>query len=382
MGRRVDPLFELMFVAKYLEEGRALLKGARRVVNYERDRAKPELLRELETKIADLKSALKARTEKKVDDAEKNLLPLLSRVQPSRNHRGIRDNIELIIVAVVLALGIRAFYLQPFKIPTGSMQPTLNGVIGHKTETAPPNVLIRAFQFATIGRTYEEVICKAPQDQIVGITPATVKRFWDGSLIQMASGSRYAVGISPSVLTRQMGLRIGQSFSQGEPIVRGYADLGDQLFVDKVTYNFVGAHRGDVFVFRTNQIDGIEPGPDGSSQHYIKRLAGLPGDTLRIDQPQLYINGKGATEYGFQRVESRQGKYTGYTNNLPGFMSMRYLGEPNATVAVPSKNYFALGDNSADSADSRYWGFVPQVNIVGRGLFVYWPFTNHWGFVR
>src|ERR1700738_2738256 len=109
MGRCVDPLFELMFVAKYLEEGRALLKGARRVVNYERDRARPEQLRELEAKIVDLKAALKARTEKKVDEAEKNLLPLLTRVQPSRTYRGIRDNIELIIVAIVLALGIRAF---------------------------------------------------------------------------------------------------------------------------------------------------------------------------------------------------------------------------------------------------------------------------------
>jgi signal peptidase I len=382
MGQRVDPLFELMFVAKYLEEGRALLKGARRVVNYERDRAKPEQIGQLEAKVSDLKAALKAKSEKKVDEAEKNLIPLLTRVQPTRTLRGIRDNLELIIVAIVLALGIRAFYLQPFKIPTGSMQPTLNGVIGHKMETAPPNMLIRAFQFVALGRTYEEVICQAARDQIVRVTPATINHFWDGSMIQMASGARYPVGISPSVLSRQMGLRVGQTFSQGEAIVRGYADLGDQLFVDKVTYNFVGAHRGDIFVFRTNEIDGIEPGPDGSSQHYIKRLGGLPGDTLRIDQPQLFVNGGPAVEFGFKRVESRAGDYTGYTNNLPGFMSMRYLGDRNATVNVPPHNYFALGDNSADSADSRYWGFVPQDNVVGRGLFVYWPFTNHWGFVK
>jgi signal peptidase I len=197
MGRPVDPLFELMFVAKYIEDGRALLKGARRVVNYERDRAKPEQIGQLEAKVTDLKVALKARSAAKVDEAEKNLIPLLNRVQPTRTMRGIRDNIELVVVAIVLALGIRAYYLQPFKIPTGSMQPTLNGVIGHRMETPPPNILVRAFQFVTLGRTYEEVICKAPRDQIVRIMPATVNRFWDGSIIQMASGERYPVAISP-----------------------------------------------------------------------------------------------------------------------------------------------------------------------------------------
>jgi signal peptidase I len=371
-----------MFTPKYVEEGRAFVKGARKVVNYQRDRAKPEQLAEVEATITELKAALKGRSEKKVGDAEKKLLPLLNRVQPPRTHHGIRENIELIIVAIVLALGIRAYYLQPFKIPTGSMQPTLNGVIAHRIDSPPPNILVRAFQFATLGRTYEDVICKAPKDQIANVSATTVNRFWDGAVIQMASGDRYTVGISPEVLGRQMGLRIGQMFSKGDPIVRGYADLGDQLFVDKLSYNLVGVHRGDVFVFKTNGIDGIQPGPDDSSQHYIKRLAGLPGNTLRIDQPNLFINGADATEFGFKRVESRQGNYTGYTNNLPGFAPMSYLGNPSATVTVPPKNYFALGDNSADSADSRYWGFVPESNIVGRGLFVYWPFTPHWGFVK
>ena len=63
--------------------------------------------------------------------AENELLAIVGKVQPPREYQGIRENVELFVVAIVLALGIRAFYLQPFKIPTGSMQPTLNGVIGH-----------------------------------------------------------------------------------------------------------------------------------------------------------------------------------------------------------------------------------------------------------
>jgi signal peptidase I len=371
-----------MFTPKYLEKGRALVKGARKVVNYQRDRATPEQLAAIEEKVNDLKAALKSRSKDKVHEAEQKLLPMLNRIYPICNHHAIRENVELFIVAIVLALGIRAFYLQPFKIPTGSMQPTLNGVIAKRMETPPPNLWVRTFQFLTLGRTYEDIICKAHVDQIIKITAAKVNHFWDGSVIGMASGDTYAVGISPEVLKYQMGLHIGQTFSQGQPIVRGYADLGDQLFVDKFSYNLFGVHRGEVFVFRTNGIVGIQPGPDLSSQHYIKRLAGVPGNTLRIVQPQLFINGKEATEFEFKRVESQKDGYTGYTNNLPGGGLMLYLGDPNSTITVPSKSYFALGDNSANSADSRYWGFVPEINVVGRGLFVYWPFTKHWGIVR
>jgi signal peptidase I len=368
-----------MFTPKYIEEGRALAKAARKVINYRKDVARPEDLERVRENLTDLNVALKKRSSEGVQKAEKELLPSLGKVQPLRELSGIRENVELIVVAIVLALGIRAYYLQPFKIPTGSMQPTLNGVIGHRTEAPPPNIFVRAFQFVTLGRTYEDVVCEEATDSIDSISPAKVNPFWDGSVIRMSSGKTYRVGIDPRSLEDQMRVGPGQTFKKGEPIVRGYADLGDQLFVDKFSYNLFGPHRADVFVFRTNGILGIPPGPNLESEHYIKRLGGVPGDTLRIQQPKLFVNGQEAKEYAFQRVESQQNGYTGY-RNVP--RDTMYLGDPNATVTIPEGSYFALGDNSANSYDSRYWGFVPWQNVVGRGMFVYWPFSSHWGFVK
>jgi signal peptidase I len=371
-----------MFTPTYIKEGQQLLKAAQKVVNYRKDIAKPEALdRTRETMVA-LKAAIKQRSPGKVEELGKKLVPLIGKVQPPHDHDVIREYVELILVAIVCALGIRTYYLAPFKIPTGSMQPTLNGIIAHSTKTPPPNFLVRAFQLITLGRTYEDVVSEVDGDTVVDIRPVKLRYFWDGSEIAMSSNRAYRVGIDPRILQSQMNVTLGRTFHKGEPIARGYVDLGDQLFVDRFTYNFMPPRRSDVFVFRTNGIEGIREeglgGPeDGAGQSYIKRLAGVPGDTLRIDQPKLFVNGQEAVEEGFRRVASRLNGYTGYRNGAPA-----YLQDPNSTVTVPPNNYFALGDNSANSADSRYWGFVPARNIVGRGLFVYWPFTSHWGFVK
>ena len=371
-----------MFTPKYIQEGRALLKAARKIIHYRKDVSSPEDLAAVEKLMIELRAALRARSAEKVRAVERPLLDRLGKVEAPSRHRSLTENVELVLVAVVLALGIREYFLQPFKIPTGSMQPTLNGVIAKRMTDPAPNPLVRAFEFLTIGRTYEDVLSQEDNDVIVAIRPAKVNVLWEGSAIIMRSGRVYHAGITPEVLRYQLRLGEGERFRRGQPILRAYADLGDQLFVDRFSYNFSLPQHANVFVFKTNNILGIPPAPDGTSQHYIKRLAGLPGDTLRIDAPMLFINGKPAEEPGFRRVESRQDGYTGYTNDRPDLLSMVYLATPAATVQVPEHAYFALGDNSANSLDSRYWGFVPEENVVGRGLFVYWPFTKHWGFVR
>jgi signal peptidase I len=107
-------------------------------------------------------------------------------------------------------------------------------------------------------------------------------------------------------------------------------------------------------------------------------LAGTPGDNLRIKAPKLFINGHEALNHPFQRVMSCENGYQGYSN--PG--AAEYLSTPKETFTVPGHAFFALGDNSYNSSDSRYWGIVPERNVIGRGFFVYWPFSERWGFIR
>jgi signal peptidase I len=380
-----------VFTQDHITQGRALAKAAQRLINYRKDIASSDLVESVRTELGGLKTALKKRSKNEVEKAQKTLEKSLHRLDPPHPNAIIREYVELILVVVVIAIGLRTYYLQPFKIPTGSMQPTLNGIIAKKMDGPAPNPFVRAFQFLALGRSYEDVVASEESETVSSIVPEKVRYFWDGAVITTRSPSsavhNYVVGISPEVLERQLEVYPGLTFRRGEPIVRGYADLGDQVFVDKVAYNFSLPKHGDIFVFKTNQIIGITPAPDGSSQHFIKRLAGLPRDILQIKEPNLFINGKPARQFVFKRVESRKDGYTGYTNDhtakgFEGGVKMEYLGDPTATARVDPHTYFALGDNSANSLDSRYWGCVPEKNVVGRGLFVYWPFTNHWGIVR
>ena len=101
-----------------------------------------------------------------------------------------------------------------------------------------------------------------------------------------------------------------------------------------------------------------------------------PVTRLRIDPPLLFINGKKAEGFGLRARDGGGRRYRGYGPG--GALSA----EPTKSFIVPAHGFFALGDNSYNSYDSRYWGPVPDENLVGRGLFVYWPFNPHWGLIR
>jgi signal peptidase I len=226
-----------------------------------------------------------------------------------------------------------------------------------------------------LGRHYFDL--KAEEADVVrGLQERTYANFFTFTDI-VCRKRTYTLFVSREPLARYFNVRIGGEYHAGETIACGYMDTGDQVFVDKVSYNFVKPSAGDVFVFKTTGIRKIEDGlnPALGSQHYIKRLAGMPGQTLRIAPPKLFVNGEVPQQFVFQRVISAKDGYKGYSN-------MGILGAPEATYTVPPHRYFALGDNSYHSSDSRVWGPVPERNVAGRGLFVYWPFSKRWGFIR
>lgn len=171
--------------------------------------------------------------------------------------------IESMVVAFLLAMVIRAFVIQAFKIPTGSMRTTL----------------------------------------------------LEGDLILV---NKFIYGATVPFTNYKL------------PAVRKPA-------------------RGDVIVFIY---------PQDPKKDFIKRLAGLPGEQVEIREGTLYINDKPVLD----RVFSQR-----YYYNRGDF------GQENKKIIVPADNYFVLGDNSASSQDSRYWGFVPQTNILGKAIVIYWP---------
>jgi signal peptidase I len=232
---------------------------------------------------------------------------------------------------------------------------------------------IRVFEKVFCGRGYVDVVCE--ESGTLNDVREIEQGFalFAGKATILTIGPReYRVPMESRKLWNDFNLREGQRFAAGQPIVRCVLHNGDHIFVDKVTYNFRRPRRGEVFVFETKGIEGTR------GEFYIKRLAGVGGDRLRIASPDLFVNGQRAAEPGIGRVMSRKDGYNGYQNpeRLQGFT---YMTSPDETLTVPPKHYFALGDNSYHSSDSRAWGSVPHRNLVGKAWLVYWPFSGRSG---
>lgn len=403
------PMFFL--TPRYLKHARLLHKGVTRFINYKRDVLPPAKLEEIIALRGSLEDAMRSRDRARIDTLSVEINTSCERALPNAAHSEIADNIEVFFVAIVIALGIRTYIAQPFKIPTGSMQPTLYGLVAEHTDEDPtPNMAKRIKDWVT-GRSYFNVTAsrsgwlraKEPvtEHSFLGFFAHCRLHFEDGGsqwiwapMRQLATeGGNANLGlqrylnlpitadgkdITPDAqVQRRISEDIGAVYiTEGQLLARGKLDTGDHVLVNKFSYHFRRPVRGEVFVFTTQNIGGIQVKPEEGSQHYIKRLAGVPGDEVEVVSPLLKINGKVAEEPGFKRVMSGtlqepKDEYRGYG---PNGAQLRFLLRPH--------QYVALGDNSYSSSDSRYWGVVPERNLVGPALFCYFPLGRNWGLIR
>lgn len=127
-------------------------------------------------------------------------------------------------------------------------------------------------------------------------------------------------------------------------------EINDRLIIEKISYRFRTPQRGDVVVFSPTDTLREQNFKDA----FIKRVIGLPGDTVEVKGGTVYINGEPLREKYIE--ESPDYKY--------------------GPVKVPQDQYLVLGDNRNNSYDSHYWGFVPRDNLIGRALVRFWPLNR------
>ena len=180
------------------------------------------------------------------------------------------------------------------------------------------------------------------------------------------------------------GLEENQFCRKGDIKADGFLSMGDHLFVERFSIYLSPPERGEVMIFTTDGLMvGGEPLSASSGFYYVKRLAALPGDTVRLKDNQLYVKPAGEKEFKpIQILAPRSAKlYSGkggYQGHLSVMDNYRLFGAEEDYV-VPADHYFMLGDNSAFSLDSRFFGAVPRSNLVGRSWFIFWPFSRRWG---
>lgn len=358
---------------RYRKMVRHLLHEARHARNMREDIASPEDLQAVTVAEDALRMAWKAKSPEQVDAAAEQVAAAVERIYPTRKYPRVRENVEIIAVAVAVAMGFRTYFVQPFKIPTGSMQPTLYGITvkpqnGRQWHDFFPLNLVSLTLF---GDRYVEVRAKAS-----GLVDERV----DAS----DEAYRFYVGGVPHLIQRGMTVffRPGETRVQaGQLLASGRVRLGDHIFVNKVRYNFTRPGRGDIFVFSTHGIDYPRIRTDS---FYIKRLAGLPGESLAIDPPYLVADGHQVTEpYPFHRLlHGLEQGYLGYQLPLTDATTPVKLGKRTDLLRLSPTQYLPLGDNTRFSLDGRYFGGVERRNIVGPAFMVYWPISPRWGFVK
>lgn len=353
--------------------GREWLHHAQVCRSMREDIAPPETLRLLDDARDGLRQALESGDTASIETRCGLVRAAILKVMPPRPWAAFRENLEVLVVAIAVAMAFRCYFLQPFKIPTGSMQPTLYGI--HYTPQAAPGLFdqgpLRFVRWLVLGEWYVE-----EKAQTAGVFrgPYRIQRTGDGTAVLS-----YDIGGIAHVLPDGLPLAVkpGEEVVTGQVIARGIKVNGDHLFVNRVKWNFMKPQRGEVMVFRTDAIEGLPP-----ETHYIKRMCGLPGETITIREPELLVNGAVVkAPVSIRRNADRQPGYAGYCVGEAA-QGARFITAQHDSITLGTGQYLALGDNTHNSADGRYWGHVPEANLVGPAMLVYWPLSRRWGWVR
>lgn len=410
-------------------------KHVNKLLQHQRDILSPKAISEVEASMKEIDDAIaanadKAALEKKMENLEETANQW---IKPYPN-AAWRENVEVLLVALAVAMGIRTFFLQPFKIPTASMQPTLYGITSKnllvETEYKKPTgwgavkdwvgggsyLSFKADEDGTfngISKPLRFLIFNIKQTLWFNGKP---HNFWfvpdtgGGMPLQLglpqtlqAIFANLDADSQGSDLEMRMGVPRGTSFHKGDDVLKVKIISGDHLFIDRVSYNFVPPGRGDIVVFQTKGIpeerrEQFNIPPD---EFYIKRLVGLGGETLSLKQDytvtgvpragdlsagHLVVNGQplSAATHHFENLYSFSDPPRG-TTTLE-YHENRYYGHAMIGALAPGNEFhirpdyfFVMGDNTMNSLDSRYWGDFPQDKVIGKAFFVYWPINQRFG---
>jgi len=317
----------------------------------------------------------------------------VQQIMPPRPWPTLREYVEIVVVALGVAMACRSYFLQPFKIPTGSMQPSLYGIHYERAREAGAldSAPLKHLKWLVTGESYVEL--RAGRTGRIAMVDPRSGYMFNAPLHDGCFQTTTAISTGGNVCgLAEAGMYShvtnGEYVVSGQILCTGMKVAGDHVFVDRISWNFRKPKRSEVMVFLTTDIhDGLP-----QDTHYIKRMVGLPGDSLTVDPPRILTNGIPITDYKIGAIGRGELGNGGYKladpvwggadgSKHPGMSFESFINESNRSIHLNADQYLACGDNTRSSLDGRYWGPVPRNRLVGPALVVYWPLSKRWGHI-